>query len=116
MNVNSAMNGEHVVALREDELVLVRTILERNGVGASNAPVIFGSRATGRARRYSDLDIGFAGEPVSADHLARIEAELEESELPLRVDVLNLEHASQGLRTHALSDAVPLELAIGRAA
>jgi predicted nucleotidyltransferase len=116
MNISSAVDAEHVVALSERELALVRTVLERNGVGESNAPVIFGSRATGRARRYSDLDIGFAGEPVPSDALARIEEEFEESELPLRVDVLNLGQADQGLRSHALSAAVPLHLAIGSVA
>jgi predicted nucleotidyltransferase len=94
----------------------VRSVLARNGVGEHNLPVIFGSRASGEARRYSDLDIGFAGEPVPSDALARIEEDLEESDLPIHVDVLNLAPASQQLREHALSAAVPLHLAIGPAA
>jgi len=34
---------------------------------------VFGSRATGRARRYSDLDLAIdAGRPVTLDELAQL--------------------------------------------
>ena len=103
------------VALSPLHLGLVRDILARNGVTDVNAPVLFGSRVTGRARRYSDLDIGFDGEPLSARQLAQLREDLEESSLPIRVDVLNFAEAGAELREHALAKAVPLELAVGAA-
>lgn len=101
--------------LAQRDLDLVREILERNGVTTANQPVIFGSRATGRARRYSDLDVCFAGRPLGPRQLRRLREELDESRLPIRVDVLNLADASIGLREHALEDAVALADAVGGA-
>jgi predicted nucleotidyltransferase len=49
----------------------------------------FGSRVTGRAWRYSDLDLVIMGaEPLPALTLARLRADFEDSDLPVRVDVL----------------------------
>ena len=89
--------------------------MTRHGVTARNRPVIFGSRATGQARRYSDLDIGLAGEPLDQQQLLRLVDELEESDLPIRVDVVNLTTAGERLREHALKGAVPLDLTLAAA-
>lgn len=110
---SSTAESKQVVALDPRDLELVRSIFQRNGVSDHNRPVIFGSRATGTARRYSDLDIGFAGEPLPASQLMTIRDELEESRLPINVDVLNFTQASEQLREHALENAVPLKLAVG---
>jgi predicted nucleotidyltransferase len=49
----------------------------------------FGSRFSGRAWRYSDLDLVIMGaEPLPAITLARLRADFEYSDLPFRVDVL----------------------------
>lgn len=60
---------------------------------------VFGSRATGRARRASDIDLVLTG--VTASVLGRIEDDLEESLLPMTVDVLAYEDISSDvLRDH----------------
>jgi predicted nucleotidyltransferase len=76
---------------------------------ARHRPVVFGSRAEGTARRYSDIDLGLAGEPLSFDQLGRLSEALEESELPYRVDVVNLAETSREFRALALARAVPLK-------
>lgn len=48
---------------------------------------VFGSRARGDHREFSDLDVLVEGE-VEAAVLARIRTELEESLLPIRVDII----------------------------
>jgi predicted nucleotidyltransferase len=51
---------------------------------------VFGSRATGRARRYSDLDLAIdAGRPLTVDETARLREAFEESDLPYTVDVVD---------------------------
>jgi predicted nucleotidyltransferase len=51
---------------------------------------VFGSRATGRARRYSDLDLLIdAGRPLSRDEAALLREAFEESDLPYRVDIVD---------------------------
>lgn len=101
------------VDLTPGQLDLVRELLARHGVTDANRPVIFGSRARGHARRYSDLDLGFAGVPLPRARLSAVREALEESRLPMRVDVLNLQEAGPELREHVLEAAVALEDAIG---
>src|SRR5437868_12492602 len=51
---------------------------------------VFGSRATGRARRYSDLDLLIdAGRPLSPDEAVLLREAFEESDLPYRVDLVD---------------------------
>jgi uncharacterized protein len=51
---------------------------------------VFGSRATGRARRYSDLDLAInAGRHLTLDEAAMLREAFEESDLPYRVDIVD---------------------------
>ena len=51
---------------------------------------IFGSRATGGARRYSDLDLAIdAGRPLTLDEIADLSEAFSESDLPYRVDLVD---------------------------
>ena len=51
---------------------------------------VFGSRATGRARRYSDLDLVIdAGRRLTLDETAMLREAFEESDLPYRVDLVD---------------------------
>jgi predicted nucleotidyltransferase len=59
----------------------------------------FGSRVTGRAWRYSDLDLVILGaEPLPALTLARLRADFEDSDLPFRVDVIEERDLPAGTR------------------
>jgi len=50
----------------------------------------FGSRVTGRAKSYSDLDLAVVcQQPVDADRLRHLKEAFEESTVPFRVDVLD---------------------------
>ena len=51
----------------------------------------FGSRVTGSARRYSDLDVALLGDsPLDWVLLARLKDALSESDLTMKVDVVDL--------------------------
>ena len=51
---------------------------------------VFGSRATGRARRYSDLDLAIdAGRTLSLDETAALGEAFSDSDLPYRVDIVD---------------------------
>jgi predicted nucleotidyltransferase len=77
----------NMLDLSADQLATLRSILARHLPGREVRA--FGSRVTGRAWRYSDLDLVLMGsDPVSDLRLATLRAELEDSDLPFRVDLL----------------------------
>ena len=48
----------------------------------------FGSRVTGKAKPFSDLDLAIMGdEPLSLETRARLEEAFSESDLPWKVDI-----------------------------
>ena len=74
---------------------------------------VFGSRATGRAKRGSDLDLAIdAGRALSAVEAGRIADGFEESDLPYRVDVIDLQSASAEMTSALTRDRVELPRAI----
>ena len=51
---------------------------------------VFGSRATGRARRYSDLDLAIdANRRLTLDEIAGLNEAFSDSDLPYRVDLID---------------------------
>lgn len=60
----------------------------------------FGSRTTGRARKFSDLDLMVkADTPVDWLQLESLREALEDSELPICVDVVDWNRCNQGFQT-----------------
>ena len=65
---------------------------------------IFGSRITGKAKKFSDYDVGILGErPVPWKILALIEEAFENSDLPFNVDVVDFFLVSKKFQKIALS-------------
>jgi len=65
---------------------------------------IFGSRATHQAEEFSDYDIGILGtKPLSLKTLGLIKEALEESDLHVRVDVIDFSLVSPEFKKVALS-------------
>lgn len=54
----------------------------------------FGSRVTGKHRRFSDLDL-FLNEPIKVIDSVNLEEDLGESDLPFTVDVVNKEYCKE---------------------
>ena len=77
------------IDLPADHRWLVLDIL-RAHLPSSTKAWVFGSRATGRARRYSDLDLAIdAGRRLTLDETARLRETFSESDLPYRVDLVD---------------------------
>lgn len=70
---------------------------------------VIGSRASGCAKRFSDLDLVIGGtRPLDLATLARMREDFEESNLPFSVDLVEWATASEGFRR--LVDAQALML------
>lgn len=69
---------------------------------------LFGSRARGDARRASDIDVAVLPEaPLIAGTLARLREALEESDIPYRVDIVDLSTAGAAFRHKVLTEGIP---------
>jgi predicted nucleotidyltransferase len=70
----------------------------------------FGSRITGKAKPYSDLDlVVLADQPLTLDSLASIKDAFDESDLPIRVDVVDWAATSAAFREIILQNYVVLQ-------
>ena len=78
-----------------------RAILDDHVPGVRT--VAFGSRVTDRARKWSDLDLMLlAPEPISFRTLDDLREAFMESDLPIRVDVVDGARADEEFRAVAL--------------
>ena len=77
------------IDVRPDHKQLVLDILRAN-LPPSAKVWVFGSRATGQARGYSDLDLAIdAGRRLTFDEMARLSEAFSDSDLPYRVDLID---------------------------
>jgi len=111
--IHVTIDPERLRALRVDERLaacpaFIRQIVElaREYVAPSRV-VLFGSRARGRARARSDIDL--AVEPGDERRWGRFTAEAEEqARTLLRLDLVNLRRCDPALRAAALREGILL--------
>lgn len=85
----------------------VRRILAQHAPGAR--AWAFGSRAVGRAKRFSDLDVVLQAENgLPIETLARLRDAFSESDLPMTVDVVDWDALDPEFRSVIASRRVPL--------
>lgn len=91
------MTGQ--IDITPEERAIVLRIL--NEIVPDRKVWAFGSRVTGKAKPFSDLDLAIMGdEPLSLETRARLEEAFSESDLPWKVDILDQfssDQAFQGL-------------------
>lgn len=89
--------------LTDAQLSEVRRILSEH-IGKDGV-LVFGSRVKGTDRHYSDLDLAVPG-PLEFSKLGRLQDAFEFSELPFRVDVVDMEAVSPKFKEVLLKDGV----------
>lgn len=78
--------------LPEEQFAILNEILIQPLKKHKATVYIFGSRATGKAHPFSDVDVLFeesADSLISAAELSKIKEELEESGLTVKIDLVN---------------------------
>ena len=94
------LSAEH----RQIVLAILRTHLPPD----ANAWV-FGSRATGRARLYSDLDLAVdAGRRLTLDERASLTEAFTDSDLPYKVDFVDWQNLDDRWRAAIAGKRIPL--------
>ena len=95
------------LALTPAERAIVVDILDRLLPGASVSA--FGSRAAGRPKRFSDLDLAVAdASPLAVARLAALAEAFDDSDLPFKVDVVDLRAADPAFVARIAPTLVPL--------
>lgn len=93
--------------LSTNDRAVVKQILQRHL--PDRKVHIFGSRAHGRAKPWSDLDLAIVDEtPLGDLPLAEARADFEESDLPFQVDLVPLRDLPPSLKENILRHGVPL--------
>jgi len=70
--------------------------------------ILFGSRARGDARRTSDIDVALqANQPLPSWALARLREQLEESNLPFRVDLVDYSTLTEEFKRAIDEEGIP---------
>ncbi len=91
--------------LSGSELACLRSLLARRLPGREVRA--FGSRVTGRAKPHSDLDLVVMA-PITDLERFELNADLEDSDLPFRVDVVVWEELPESMRATITRDPAPV--------
>ena len=96
--------------LREDHAAILHSVLRTN-LPVDARAYVFGSRARGGARRYSDLDLALEwDQPLGMDVIGQIAEALSDSDLPFKVDIVDLSMVEPAFRRRIAADCVPLDV------
>lgn len=99
------MKNLHV---ESQHLQIVQQVLKKH-LPPHSTVWLFGSRATGTAKKFSDLDLLInAGSPLSIGIIANLANDFEESDLPYKVDLVDELTISESFRQHIQQDKVLL--------
>ncbi len=86
-----------MIDLSPEHLEIIKEILQKHVPGCEVRA--YGSRVSGTARRYSDLDLAVVGpDKLSRDTVRLLKEDFENSGLPFRVDVLDWHQIDKGFR------------------
>lgn len=101
------VNASHAVELTPDQARAVCDIVDSVIPGAQVR--VFGSRATGRARPFSDLDLLFVQPArLSWTQRADLRDRFEASDLPFKVDLVDAEGLPTGMSERVACESVAL--------
>ncbi len=97
--------------IRDEHACILRRVLREHLPTGARA-YVFGSRARGGARQYSDLDLALEWDrPLGLDLLGRIAEALSESDLPFKVDVVDLLTTDPAFRVRIIAECIPFDAA-----
>lgn len=85
MTATAPLPSAQSIGLPDSALVAIRRVLSSHP--EVEAAILYGSRALGRHRPASDIDLTLIGSTLSAAALARIDAELDDLFLPWMIDL-----------------------------
>ncbi|MCL2145375.1 MAG: nucleotidyltransferase domain-containing protein [Endomicrobia bacterium] len=100
------------LSIEERHLKIINKILNENLKNTNAVIYVFGSRANGKAGKYSDLDLAvdYSGQKLPFEIYASLVNAFENSVLPYKVDVVDLNEISDQFRNNIKNDFVELKI------
>jgi len=96
------------IDIKPGELEIVRAILARRV--PDREVRAFGSRVSGPAKKFSDLDLAIMGEtPLASSVLSDLEEDFRESDLPFKVDLVDWASTKEHFRQIIRRDSVAVQ-------
>lgn len=96
-------SGENI----EHDLGLVRGLVLKGLLGHDAQVFLFGSHATGKAGRASDIDVAVLPvRELPAGLLSRIRESLQESLVPFKVELVDLSQTDEAFRKRVLAEGI----------
>ncbi len=93
----------------EESLDLIRNTIYKHFSREEYEAFVYGSRADGTAQKWSDIDVGIRGkERVPGSLIETVREELEESDIPYKVEVVDFAKVSDKFRGFAQKEVVEL--------
>ncbi len=84
--------------IRPQDAQIVKEILQQN-LPENHKIYVFGSRATGKTKKSSDLDLAIdLGRPMTKQEQYQLHDSFEDSDLPYKVDIVDLHNVSDEFR------------------
>lgn len=96
------------IDLTPEQLKIIAKILATHLTKDSHV-WIFGSRATGTAKKFSDIDLLIdVGTPLSLTLLTKLSVSFDESMLPYKVDIADLHAITDTFKMNIKSQLIPI--------
>ncbi len=93
-----------IVGLSKNELNQLRTM-----IGKNYTVLIFGSRVTGKHKKFSDVDLCLKSDRKIPDsEIAELKFRFQESNFPYKIDLVDFADLSDDFKSLVLSSAVEL--------
>jgi len=97
-----------MIQLLAGQITLVKNILTQ--YLPSHKTYVFGSRATNKAQKFSDLDLCIDGEKISFTQMINLKEAFSESDIPYFVDIVQKATISETFYNHIKSDFIELKI------
>ena len=94
--------------LSEEYLEILNNLVILPLKNAGGEVWIFGSRARGDHKKFSDIDLLFELSDIPKGFVSQITEDIEESRIPYKVDLVNIKELASSYRDNVIRDRVKL--------
>jgi len=96
--------------LEDRHLNFIKDMLKKHIQNKDAKFYIFGSRAKGKYREYSDVDIAIDSPDMTSEKKLKLESDFENSTFPYEVDILDLNTIKENFKNIIKEDLVELNI------